>query len=135
MKKPINELRGMTDAIATALKAQGIHDSEQLLAAAKTPTQRKHLAKECGCDEREILELANRSDLARLKGIGGAYSDLLERAGVDTVKELRHRRPDNLHAKMVEVNAAEAVVKQLPTEADVEDWVNQAKALEPAIEY
>lgn len=99
MKKPINELRGMSDAIAGAMKAQGIHDSDQLLQAAKTPTQRKQLAKECGCAERDILELANRADLARLKGIGGAYSDLLEKAGVDTVKELRHRRPDNLHAK------------------------------------
>lgn len=35
-----------------------------------------------------MLELANRADLARIKGIAGVYSDLLEEAGVDTIKEL-----------------------------------------------
>jgi len=34
----------------------------------------------------------------------GVYSDLLEEAGMDTVKELATRRPDNLHAKIDETN-------------------------------
>jgi len=135
MKKPLAELRGATEAMVAKLKAEGINDSDQFLAAAKTPQQRKELAKRCECAEREILELANRADLARLKGIGGAYSDLLEKAGVDTIKELRHRRPDNLYAKILEVNTAGQYVKQLPTQAQVEDWVNQAKELPPALEH
>ncbi len=135
MKKPLSELRGATEAMVAKLKAEGIQDSEKLLAAAKTPQQRKALAKTCECAEREILELANRADLARLRGIGGAYSDLLEKAGVDTIKELRHRRPDNLHAKMVEVNGDGAIVKQLPTESQVAEWIGQAKELPPILEY
>jgi predicted flap endonuclease-1-like 5' DNA nuclease len=135
MKKPLAELRGTTESMLTKLKAQGLQDSAQFLEAARTPHQRKELAKLCECAERDILELANRADLARLKGIGGAYSDLLEKAGVDTIKELRHRRPDNLHAKMLEVNGDGEVVKQLPTPAQVEDWVAQAKELPPMLEY
>ena len=135
MQKPISEIKGATKAIATALKEQGITNSMQLLDAAKTPKQRKELAGSCGCPTREILELANRADLARLKGIGVVYSDLLEHAGVDTVKELRHRRPDNLHAKILEVNEAQNLTKQPPPLTTVEDWVAQAKELEPVIEY
>lgn len=135
MKKPIAELRGMTDAIATVLKGRGIDDSAQLLEAAKTPAGRKELAAACGCTTQDILGLANRADLARIKGVGGAYSDLLEKAGVDTVKELRNRRPDNLHAKIVEVNTEHHYTKMVPTAAAVEDWVHQAKELPPAIEH
>ena len=135
MKKPIAELRGMTDEIAAVLKEKGISDSAQLLEAAKKPAGRKELAAACGCETRAILELANRSDLARLKGVGVAYSDLLEKAGVDTVKELRNRRADNLHAKILEVNGAGEITKQPPTADMVADWVAQAKELPPMIEY
>ena len=135
MQKPIGDLKGMTAAIAAVLKEQGITNSLQLLEAAKKPAQRKTLAAACSCKTREILELANRADLARLKGIGVVYSDLLEQAGVDTVKELRHRRPDNLHAKILEVNETKSLTKQPPPMATVEEWVNQAKELDPMIEY
>ncbi len=57
------------------------------------------------------------------------YSDLLEEAGVDSVPELAQRNPDNLHKKMVEVNKAKKLVRQLPSQKQVTDWVKQAKAL------
>jgi hypothetical protein len=135
MKKPVGELRGGSDEIVAKLKGEGISDSDQLLEAGKKPSGRKSLAGICGCDTRTILELVNRADLARIKGVGGAYSDLLEKAGVDTVKELRTRRPDNLHAKIIEVNSEHKYTTQPPTAAAVEDWVAQAKELPPMVEY
>ena len=47
--------------------------------------------------------MANRADLARVRGVGGVFSDLLEHAGVDTVREFAIRRPDNLYANLVEI--------------------------------
>lgn len=135
MAVDIHDLRGMTDAIAAKLIEKGIKNNEQLLEATKTPPQRKELAAHCGVEARAILELANRADLSRIKGIGGVYSDLLEKAGVDTVPELSQRRADNLHAKMTETNKAEELTKQPPTLKMVEDWVAQAKALDRAIQY
>ena len=135
MTTPVTELRGITDAIATALKGEGASDNHKLLEKAKTPAGRKELAAACNCTARDILELANRADLARINGVGGAYSDLLEKAGVDTVKELRNRRPDNLHAKITEINADHAIAKQPPSEEMVAGWVAQAKELPPMIEY
>jgi predicted flap endonuclease-1-like 5' DNA nuclease len=81
------------------------------------------------------LELANRADLARVKGVSGVYSDLLESAGVDTVKELATRRPDNLHAKLLEINEKEKLTERVPTAAAVESWIGQAKELPKILKY
>ena len=79
--------------------------------------------------------MANRADLARIKGISGVYSDLMEQAGVDTVKELAKRRPDNLLQKLTETNDAAKLTQRQPTAAMVEDWVTQAKALPAMLTY
>ena len=105
MSLTLGELRGITDAVLNALKGQGISDGESLLEAAKAPSDRKSLASASGVDAKTILELANRADLARIKGIGRVYSDLMEEAGVDTVVELSKRVPQNLHAKLIEINS------------------------------
>jgi predicted flap endonuclease-1-like 5' DNA nuclease len=75
------------------------------------------------------------ADLMRISGVGEEYSELLEAAGVDTVKELKMRRADNLTAKMVEVNPAKKLVRQVPSEAQVTKWVDQAKTLDPMISH
>lgn len=82
-----------------------------------------------------ILEWLNRADLARVKGIGSEYADLLEASGVDTVPELARRSPQNLVEKMAEVNEAKKLVRRLPVLSQVESWVAQAKELPRALEY
>lgn len=134
MSLNVTELYGVTPEIASALKAAGLTDSDKLLAAVAQPKDRAELAKELGIDARALLELGNRADLARIKGIGPVYSDLLEFAGVDTVAELATRNPDNLLAKINEV-AAEHSVQRVPSAADVTDWVTQAKGLGRGIFY
>lgn len=135
MATAVKDLAGAHDTIVAKLKEKNIKDNEQLLSAAAAPAQRKELAAGCGCSARDILELANRADLARIKGVSGVYSDLLEAAGVDTVKELATRRPDNLHAKILETNEAKQLTQRPPTAAAVEDWVKQAKELPRALTY
>lgn len=135
MTTAVKDLRGATDAIAAKLKEKGINDNEQLLASGGSPSERKELAAYCGCDTKAVLELCNRADLARIKGVSGVYSDLLENAGVDTVKELATRRPDNLHAKILETNKAEKLTERPPTAAAVEDWIKQARDLPKILTY
>ena len=135
MSVVIAKLAGMDDALAEKLKAEGLKDSDQFLEAASTPAGRKELAAKCGVETKAILQLANRADLARVNGVAGAFGDLLEVAGVDTVKELAMRRPDNLHAKMVETNAEQKISGRNPTIANVEDWVAQAKELPRGLQY
>lgn len=135
MTTAVKDLRGITDTIVAKLKEKGIKDNEKLLAVAAAPAQRKELATHCGCDARAILEIANRADLARIKGVSGVYSDLLESSGVDTVKELATRRPDNLHVKILGTNKEQGLTGRPPTAAAVADWVKQAKELPKLLSY
>ena len=135
MSITLGELRGITNAVINALKAQGLGDSNALLEAAKTPEGRKELASAAGINATMILELANRADLARIKGVGRVYSDLLEEAGVDTVKELARRSPENLHAKLIEINNVRQFTQRPPSMEQIADFVEQAKALPGMLEY
>jgi predicted flap endonuclease-1-like 5' DNA nuclease len=135
MAIPIGQLRGMSAALAAKLKEQGIVYSDQFLEVARTPAGRKALAESTGVAPRAILELADRADLSRIRGIAGVFSDLLEHAGVDTVKELATRNPDNLHATLAEINAEKKLAGRVPSLDMVKDWVAQAQALPRLLEY
>ncbi|MCX6653749.1 MAG: DUF4332 domain-containing protein [Candidatus Bathyarchaeota archaeon] len=77
----------------------------------------------------------NISDLFRIKEVGEEYSELLEKAGVDTVVELSTRNATNLHAKIVEVNEAHKIVRRVPSSKMVERWIEEAKTLGRKVEY
>jgi small subunit ribosomal protein S13 len=74
--------------------------------------------------------------LTYIFGIGRSSSaKILEKAGVDTVKELAHRVPANLAAKCNEVNAAHKIVGRVPVEKEIAKMVEEAKTLPPMMEY
>jgi predicted flap endonuclease-1-like 5' DNA nuclease len=131
----IIDIEGIGPAYKKKLKAVGVSTTETLLEVAGTPKGRKELAEKTGIGDALILEWANLSDLYRIKGVGSEYSDLLEEAGVDTVMELGNRVGKNLFAKMVEVNEKKKLVRKMPTEAQVTDWVAQAKKLPRKVSY
>ncbi len=132
---PIKEIRGITDADAEALTAAGMATTIALLSACATRQERQQLAEKTGIAGETILKLANRADLMRVSGIGTKWGDLLEEAGVDTVKELATRNAENLAAKLAEVNAEKNLVGALPTVDACSDWIGQAKALPPRLTY
>ncbi len=108
---------------------------EALLKLGATPKDREALAEKVGIDKKLILEWVNHADLFRIKGVAEEYSDLLEEAGVDTVVELAQRNAENLLAKIQEVNAAKKLVRRIPTLAQIQNWIEQAKSLPRAIHY
>ena len=131
----IIDIEGVGPTYAKKLQGAGIKTTKALLDRAKDPKGRKEVAAASGCDESQILKWANMCDLMRIKGVAEEYSELLEAAGVDTVKELRNRRPDNLAAKMAEVNVQKKLVRLVPSEKSVTKWVEQAKTLAPMMTY
>lgn len=131
----IEELEGIGPAYGEKLRAVGISSTDKLLEACRTKKQRKEVAEQTGLDEAKILKWANMTDLFRISGVGSEYAELLEAAGVDTVKELAHRKAENLLAKMEEVNEAKKLVRRTPSIKNVEAWIAQAKELPRALEY
>lgn len=131
----VEKIEGVGPKYAAKLDKVGIRNTKQLLDKAATRKGRRELAEAAGIDEGLILKWANMCDLMRIKGVGEEFSELLEVAGVDTVKELSKRRADNLHKAMTEANEKRKLVRQLPGLGQVESWVTQAKAIEPVMKY
>lgn len=135
MSYKIIDIEGIGEVYAEKLIAAGVKTTDDLLEKAASKKGREKLAEETGISEKLILKWANHADLFRIKGIAGQFAELLEAAGVDTVKELRHRVAANLHAKLVEVNEAKNLCNRVPAESEIVKMIEQAKELEPKMTY
>lgn len=131
----IADVEGIGPAYAEKLEKAGINDTDKLLAKGSTRAGRKALAEETGISEKLILTWTNHADLMRVNGVGPQFSELLEAAGVDTVKELSHRVPENLETKLLEVNDAKKLVGRVPTAKELKRMIDQAKELGGKMEY
>lgn len=135
MTYAIADLNGIGPTLAVKLKGIGIRTSEKLLDAAKSVKGRKLLAEKTEIDEKVLLRIANLVDRMRIKGVGEEYAELLAAAGVVTVKELKYRNPAKLAKAMVEANAKRKLVRVLPSERTVGQWIETAKKLPVKISY
>ena len=128
-------IEGIGDAYAAKLFEVGLVTTEALLNKGATPEGRKEIEEQTGISHEELLAWVNRADLFRIKGVAEEYSDLLEAAGVDTVPELAQRNPVNLLNKLTEINTEKHLVRRLPTQREVSNWVDHAKVLPRRVTY
>jgi len=132
---PLTDIDGVDEDTATTLKTAGVRTTAKLLEAAKDPKGRKILAARTGFSEKQLLKWANVADRMRIKGIGEEYAELLRAAGVDTVRELKHRNAAKLAQAMKAANEKRKLVRFLPSEKAVNKWIEQAKKLPLKISY
>lgn len=136
MAYKLSEIKGIGEAHAATLQSKlGISTVEELLELGASKKGREEIAAKTGIGEGHILRWVNMADLFRIKGVAEDFSDLLEMAGVDTVKELRTRNAANLHAKLGEANAQREVSGRVPRMDEVESWIEQAGKLEPKVTH
>jgi predicted flap endonuclease-1-like 5' DNA nuclease len=135
MSYRIEEIEGIGAAYAGELAGAGIKNTDELLEKCGSAKGREAVARATGLDAGQLLKWANMADLMRVSGIGREFSELLEAAGVDTVKELRNRRPQTLVARMAEVNDVKRLTRRVPSTSEVARWVQQAETLEPKITH
>lgn len=136
MTKKLTEIEGVGAAYSAKLEAAGVKSQEDLLKAGATPKGRQELEQKTGIGGKLILKWVNRADLARVKGIGEEFGDLLELAGVDSVPELAQRNAANLHEQLRKA-AAESnnAVRRVPAAGEVEKWVTEAKEMPRVVQY
>jgi len=135
MRYTIEHIDGIGSACGAQLRAAGIATTARLLEAAADPAGRKRLAEAADIDAGRILHWANMADLMRIKGVGKQFAELLEAAGVDTVKELKMRNAANLAARMSEINGQKKLTRAVPSETLVARWIAEAKQLPPILSY
>lgn len=135
MAYKIEQIEGIGESYAKKLESVGISTTDDLLTACAKKSGREKISGQTGISEKLILKWTNHADLFRIKGVAGQFAELLEAAGVDTVKEFRHRVAANLYPKLVEVNAQKHLCGRVPSEAEVARMIEQAKVLEPIVSY
>jgi predicted flap endonuclease-1-like 5' DNA nuclease len=132
----IDEIEGIGAAQAEKLAAAGVSTVEDLLDRGGTGNGRDKLATTTGITGTLILEWVNHADLMRIKGVGSEYADLLEAAGVDSCAELAQRNAANLAITLQEVVAARpSIVRRIPSEESVAEWIAQAKDLPKVVTH
>lgn len=135
MAYKIIDVEGIGEVYSKKLIEAGINTVDDLLEKCTKPAGRKELAEASGISAKLILTWTNHADLMRINGVGPQFSELLEAAGVDTVKEFRHRKAENLVAKMIEINEQKNLVNRVPSVTEVQKMIDQAKELPPMMEY
>lgn len=135
MVYPIDAIEGIGASYAEKLAALGIKKTDDLLARCGSARGRAEVADQSGVSAKLLLKWANMADLMRINGVGSEFSELLEAAGVDTVRELQHRRADNLCEKMQQINDSKHLTRRVPSQGEVEKWIEQAKKLQPLISH
>ena len=128
-------IEGIGPVKAGKLRKAGVRSIGALLEQGGSPEGRKGIAKASGIKPSLILEWVNHADLFRIKGVASEYSQLLEAAGVDTVVELAKRKAENLHEKIMAVNAEKKLVRRPPALSQVTKWIEEAKSLPRIINY
>jgi hypothetical protein len=131
----IAHMRAIGPDHAAKLKAAGIRTTATLLERARSPRRRRKLAHTTGIPDTLILTWANMADLTRVHGIALDYAELLEAAGVDTVKALKRRNAANLAARMAALNVERNIVQVSLSEKRVASWIEAAQSLPPVITY
>jgi predicted flap endonuclease-1-like 5' DNA nuclease len=129
MSLHVSKLRGISNQVRNKLKRHGVTYTHQLLEAAGRLDRRRELAARSDIEEAVLLRLTCRADLARIKGVGAIFADMLELIGVDRVSSLAGRDPARLYELLHDLNAAERFARRAPTQDEVADWVTQARAL------
>lgn len=135
MDYKIIEIEGVGDVYAKQLQEAGINKVSELLEKCAAPKGRKALAETTGISEKLILRWTNHADLFRINGVGPQFAELLEKAGVDTVKELAHRIASNLQTKLETINAKFHICGRVPVVLEIERMIFQARELEPKMTY
>lgn len=131
----IEQIEGIGPVNAGKLARAGIATTEDLLDLCADRDGRDSVAEVAGISPERILKWANQADLMRINGIGPQFAELLEVAGVDTVKELRHRNARNLAETLDSINSEHALTRVTPTATTVAKWVETAQTTDPLIQY
>ncbi len=135
MPYKVIDIEGIGPTYAGKLNDLGLFSTTDLLEKGATKKGRVDIAEKTGIPESLILTWVNHADLFRVKGIASQFSELLEAAGVDSVKEFATRNVENLHAKLVETNEQYGLSGKVPSVESLKEMIGHAKKLQAKISH
>ena len=131
----LQTVEGIGPARKAALTAIGITTRQALLERGATPAGRAEIAGKSQISEKLIAGWVSAIDLSRVKGVGPQYGELLHAAGVATVGNLAQQEAASLQGQLLAVNATKNLVREVPGESLIENWISQAKELPQVVTF
>ncbi len=128
MSYKIEELEGIGPKYAEALKKIGIIKTDGLLKIKQKDVA--DVAKKIDVPKKNLDKWIEIADLMRVKGVAEEYSEALNRIGIDSVKEFKHRNAANTLTKLEELDKESPdILRKLPNVDMIKEWISEAKKL------
>ncbi|NVM45309.1 MAG: DUF4332 domain-containing protein [Candidatus Lokiarchaeota archaeon] len=124
----IIEIEGIGKKYALKLGRAGLANVEDL--SKLTWEQINEVAKKARISPKLVDKWQEQADLMALKGIGAEFAEALNKIGIDSVKELAKRNSAKVMEKIKALDKRRPnIIRKLPTKAQVDAWIKQAKEL------
>lgn len=125
----VEEVEGIGQSYGKKLRDIAISTTEQLLNQCCNMNGRITVAEHVGIEDFVVRKWASMSDLMRISGIEGQFSELMVYAGIDSVQDLGQQNAAALHSKLSATNQQQNRVKTIPNESSLDLMISQAKSL------
>jgi hypothetical protein len=126
---------GIDPEHAKKLRSLGITAPLLLLKKGASPQGRQTIASGVGVPEMQVLKWVNEIDLLRIKGLTIPDAQMLNAAGVNMLVELATRDPESLLEKLETASHTDDPSYKIPSLAQVQNWITQARELPRIISY
>lgn len=133
MAYPIEDIEGIGVTYGERLRSIGIASTNALLEKAGTKKARLQVAEKTGIPDSLLHTWVNHADLMRINGIAAQFAELLDAAGVGSVKSLAQQMAATLHDKLLMVNKQYGLTGRIPSVEAVREMIQEAKKLTPKV--
>ena len=124
----IIEIEGVGEKYAQTLEKAGFPNVKDLIPLKWREI--KDLAEKTSISLKLIEKFQDIAELMIIKGVGPEYSELLNRIGIDSTRELAYRNPQKTLDKVVEFDKKKPnVIRKIPRVEDLTDWIEEAKSM------
>ncbi|NHI91961.1 MAG: DUF4332 domain-containing protein [Candidatus Lokiarchaeota archaeon] len=124
----IIEIEGIGEKYADKLEKAGIKNVEDLIPLSKGDID--ELANKTKISKKLIDKWQEHADLMRIKGVGPEFAEALNTIGIDSVKELAQRNPQNTLDKIKEMDKEKPnIIRRIPSLENLEKWIAEAKKI------
>ena len=125
----LSKIEGVTGVHMLKLKSARVTTIEKLLLQGATAQGRKEIARKTRITEKTIERWVHHADFFRIKGMAGLKAELLDTAGVATMKKLGSQNASRLQTTLLNINKKKKLVERVPGLVQVERWVKTARKI------
>lgn len=115
------------EAITMQLVNNKINNTEQLFAILMKKTDRAEFAKKYSMPAEDVEKLAKKLELMQIVGVGPKAAELLQLAGINSLKALSEADETALLDALQRVNREKNITGVQPDMVVVHDWVEKSK--------